>query len=73
MAGFGGNAIVFAGPEDLIGDRMGQQAVASPTDRSRLYQARLILALTPGLDEPLMVRRIEEAGGDPDLLFRDDP
>ena len=67
-ARFGGNPVVFASPEDLIADRMGQQAVASPTDDSRLMQARLIYRLVPDLDEQYMTRRIEQEGGNPDLL-----
>ena len=65
---FGGNPVVFASPEDLIADRLGQQAVASPTDDSRLIQARLIYRLAPNLDLNYMTRRIKQDGGDPDLL-----
>ena len=67
-ANFRGNTIVFASPEDLIADRLGQQAVAGPTDHSRLLQARLLYRMVPDLDEDYMMRRIKQESGDPKLL-----
>lgn len=44
--------------EDLIADRMGQYA--SGTARSRLNQARVLLALNPDVDRGYLERRIRE-------------
>lgn len=45
--------------EDLIADRMGQYASGTAADR--LDQARILLALHPGLDSDYLERRIREA------------
>ena len=54
--------------EDLIADRLGQHAVASPTDTTRLDQAQALFSLADGIDAAYLVRRIIEDGGDPALL-----
>jgi len=50
--------------EDMIADRLAQAAVASPTDRSRLLQARALFRLAPALDMDYLRRRVIEEGGD---------
>ncbi len=64
----GGGEVRLPAVEDLIADRLGQQAVASPTDRSRLDQARVMLALAEGVDPVYLRRRVLEESGDPELL-----
>ena len=64
----GGGEIRLPAVEDMIADRLGQHSVASPTDRSRLDQARVMLALSEGIDPIYLRRRIEDEGGDPALL-----
>ena len=54
--------------EDLIADRLAQHAVASPTDTSRLDQARALFALADDPDKDYLVKRISEEGGDPTLI-----
>jgi hypothetical protein len=54
--------------EDMIADRLGQYAVASPTDQTRLMQARALFNLAESLDMAYLKRRVEEEGGDPALL-----
>ena len=54
--------------EDLIADRLGQHAVASPADTSRLDQARALFGLANTLDKAYSLRRIGDDGGDPALL-----
>ena len=57
--------------EDMIADRLAQQAVASPTDTSRLDQARALFVLAQDLDHEYLVKRIIEEGGDPTLIGLD--
>lgn len=54
--------------EDLIADRLGQHAVASPTDRSMLLQARALAVLHPESDAAYLRRRVSEEGGSLALL-----
>ena len=54
--------------EDLIADRLGQHAVASPTDDSRLRQARSLFLLGQDIDLAYLRRQVTEEGGDPALL-----
>jgi hypothetical protein len=54
--------------EDLIADRLGQHAVASPTDDSRLRQARSLFLLGQDIDLAYLRRRVTEESGDPALL-----
>lgn len=62
------SVVVLPAIEDLIADRLGQHAVASKTDESRLCQARELLKLAETLDRHYLLRRICEEGGDPVLL-----
>lgn len=54
--------------EDLIADRLAQHAVASPSDASRLLQARALFRLAHRLDKDYLQRRVREEGGDLSLL-----
>ena len=54
--------------EDMIADRLGQYAVASPTDLSRLQQARALFSVAEVLDDSYLLKRIVMEGGDPALL-----
>ncbi len=54
--------------EDLIADRLGQHAIASPTDTTRLDQAQVLFSLADSIDTAYLVRRITEDGGDLALL-----
>lgn len=54
--------------EDLIADRLGQYAIASPTDNSRLKQAQSLFLLGHDIDLAYLRRRVTEEGGDPTLL-----
>ena len=54
--------------EDMIADRLAQHAVASPTDMSRLEQARALFILAHDPDRDYLARRITEEGGDPALI-----
>jgi len=54
--------------EDLIADRLGQHAIASPTDTSRLDQALALFGLAETLDRAYLLQRIRDDGGDPALL-----
>lgn len=63
-----GSAVVLPAVEDCIADRLGQHAVASPTDPSRLRQAQWMAALAPCLDATYLWRRVTEEGGNPALL-----
>ncbi len=68
-----GSTLVLPPVEDLIADRLGQQAAtSSPTDTSALEQARLLLLLAPEADLSYLRRRILEEGGDPSLLALDE-
>lgn len=62
------SAVVLPAVEDLIADRLGQHAVASKTDDSRLRQARELFNLADDLDRAYLLRRIRDEGGDPALL-----
>lgn len=61
-------SLVLPCVEDLIADRLGQHAVASRGDASRLLQARALLRMAQHVDRHYMERRIREEGGDPSLL-----
>ena len=63
-----GDAVVLPAIEDLIADRLGQHSVASPTDRSRLLQAKALFKLADTLDKHYLHKRISEEGGNPALL-----
>lgn len=54
--------------EDLTADRLGQHAVASASDDSRLKQAQMILSMAESLDLDYLSRRILQDGGDISLL-----
>jgi len=60
--------LVLPSVEDLIADRLAQHSVASPTDNSRLNQAKALFALAPSCDRDYLLRRIIEEGGDPSLI-----
>lgn len=60
--------IVLPSAEDLIADRLAQHSVASPTDDSRLRQARMLFGLAERLDRVYLLARIRDEGGDPALL-----
>lgn len=62
------SAVVLPPIEDLIADRLGQHAVASKTDDSRLRQARELFTLAETLDTHDLSRRTCDEGGDPTLL-----
>lgn len=63
-----GAAIVLPSIEDLIADRLGQHAVASASDDSRLLQAQALLRMAKEVDGHYLKRRIVEESGDPALL-----
>lgn len=63
-----GAAITLPAIEDLIADRLGQQAVAGASDTAMLEQARLMFTLAKELDCTYLARRIVEEGGDPSLI-----
>lgn len=52
----------------MIADRLGQYAVASKTDKSRLERARMLFKLAETLDIDYLQRGIVEEGGDPATL-----
>lgn len=54
--------------EDMIADRLGQHAVASPSDTSMLRQAKALFSLADNPDLSYLHRRICEEDGDPTLL-----
>ena len=54
--------------EDIIADRLARHAIASPSDDSRLRQARTLFVLADNLDLAYLHRRILEESGDPALL-----
>ena len=60
--------VVLPSIEDMIADRLAQHAIASPTDTSRLDQAKALYALAHNLDKDYLVKRINEEGGDPILI-----
>lgn len=63
-----GSSIVIPSFEDMIADRLGQHAVTTKSDPSRLEQARAIFKLAENLDMNYLKRRIAEEGGDFHLL-----
>ncbi len=63
-----GDAVMLPAVEDLIADRLAQHHIASPTDRSRLLQARALYVLAEVIDKTYLLRRITEEGGDAALL-----
>jgi len=67
-----GAEIAMPSFEDMIADRLGQAATASPTDRSRLLQARALFRLAPKLDMAYLTRRVVQEGGDMALLQKDE-
>jgi len=66
-----GSSFALAPVEDLIADRLGQHAVASPTDDSMLLQARLLLSLAEEIDQAYLRKRVQDEGGDISLLALD--
>ena len=66
-----GSAFALPPVEDLIADRLGQHAVASPTDDAMLLQARLLLSLAEEIDHAYLRRRVQDEGGDISLLALD--
>ena len=64
----GDSTIILPAIEDLIADRLGQHAVATGTEDSRLRQARTLFQMAEQIDTAYLVRRIGEEGGDPALL-----
>jgi hypothetical protein len=67
----GGHALVLPSFEDMIADRLAQHALASPTDDSRLRQARMILMMAKDIDVHYLERRVAEEDGDVNLLDLD--
>ena len=67
-----GSEIAMPSFEDMIADRLGQAAIASPTDRSRLLQARALFRLAPSLDMDYLRRRVVQEGGDLAALEEDE-
>ncbi|MBY0335316.1 MAG: hypothetical protein K2X11_01800 [Acetobacteraceae bacterium] len=63
-----GSAIALPPVEDLIADRLGQHAVASPTDDSMLEQAKLLVSIAESLDLAYLETRVRQEGGDFSLL-----
>lgn len=70
--GADGAEIAMPSCEDMIADRLGQAAVASPTDASRLLQARALFRLAPQIDMDYLRRRVVQEGGDPAALTEDE-
>ena len=62
------NSIILPAVEDMIANRLGQHAVSSPSDDSRLQQARMIFLLSEAIDLEYLARRVLEEGGDIGLL-----
>jgi hypothetical protein len=62
------DVIALPAIEDMIADRLGQHAVASPSDNSRLLQARALFQLAQNLDFSYLRQRICDESGDPTLL-----
>ncbi len=59
----GGRHLFVIPPEDVIADRLGQDAAASGNDRSQLRLARTVYSLAKGLDEAYLSRRVSEEVG----------
>ena len=64
----GSDHITMPSIEDMIADRLGQHAIASPTDDSRLGQAETLYRLASNLDITYLLERIRDEDGDPSLL-----
>ena len=62
------HAVVLPAIEDMIADRLAQHAVASPTDDSRLLQARALFKIAATIDMRYLINRIMDEQGDPALL-----
>lgn len=63
-----GSDIVLPPVEDLIADRLGQYAIASVSDASRLEQAKVLLRMAKEVDGHYLRSRIVDEGGDPALI-----
>lgn len=61
-------SIVLPSIEDLIADRLGQFAVSSASDTSRLEQAKAMLRMAKEVDRHYLKVRIVDEGGDPSLI-----
>lgn len=64
----GENSLTLPAFEDIIADRLGQHAVASQSDDSRMQQAQMLLAMAKSVDMEYLKRRVNEEGGDLGLL-----
>ncbi|MEH3108113.1 MAG: hypothetical protein PGN09_12800 [Sphingomonas fennica] len=64
----GGHQLALPSFEDMIADRLAQHAIASPSDDSRLRQARMILAMAQGIDMDYLAKRVAEEDGDIGLI-----
>lgn len=60
--------VILPSVEDMIADRLGQHAVASASDTSRLEQAKALFALAQDVEPSYLTQRIREEGGDPALI-----
>lgn len=60
--------IVIPSVEDMIADRLAAHSQASPTDDSRLRQARALFKLAETIDRDYLLERISDEGGDASLL-----
>lgn len=63
-----GLEVAMPSVEDLIADRLGQHAVASPTDGSRLDQARVMLRMADRVDRASLLDWIRQESGEASLL-----
>lgn len=61
-------SIVLPSIEDLIADRLGQFAISSVSDTSRLEQAKAMLRMAKEVDGHYLRSRIVDEGGDPALI-----
>ena len=68
LAIHGQTHIILPSVEDMIADRLAQHEIASPTDDSRLRQARMLFWVTDALDHAYLLQRIGDEGGNPTLL-----
>lgn len=62
------SVLVTPAIEDLIADRLGQYAVAAPSDESRKEQAKMLFQVTENIDMDYLKKRVLEEGGDMSLL-----
>jgi len=58
-----GKKIVVIPPEDVIADRLGQDAAASGSDRRQLVLARMVYQLAQDLDAAYLLRRVADETG----------